>query len=198
MNKLLSSNNQHIITKSNITFSVNEKPNIGFSFDGLFYDESSKTFLKYIDNIRYTLNHEEILSIIQFIEKINIPTQSVTDLKLIWNKKVNELRAIANQTSFTFMSKEIAVDRLSRSDLDGISSYISLYGELPPGFPKVWKTLDNSYIPIPDINTFKLLIAAMVAQGSINFYKSEQLKQKIKYATYEQMQDDKFLATIVW
>jgi hypothetical protein len=110
----------------------------------------------------------------------NIPA-----LKATKNTEINLARAAANQTTFPYLGKLIACDPLSRSDIDAVANSIGLTGTFPDGFPMAWKAVDNSYISIPDVSAFKALYAAMVAEGTSNFNKSQQLKATLASAVTE-------------
>lgn len=99
------------------------------------------------------------------------------------NMQINLWRAAANQSYFTYSGKQIACDQLSRSDIDAVAGSISLTGAFPTGFPNAWKATDNTYIPIPDIATFKAMYAAMTLQGTQNFGHSQSLKATVAAAT---------------
>jgi hypothetical protein len=118
----------------------------------------------------------------------NIPA-----LKGAKNAEINEARASANQTSFPFFGKQIACDALSRSDIDAVANSVSLGGNFPEGFPMAWKAVDNTYISIPDVAAFTEMYAAMVAQGTANFNKSQTLKAALAAATTKEA-----IAAIVW
>lgn len=117
---------------------------------------------------------------IDSLKVVDIPT-----LKSAKNMEINLARAASNQTTFQYLGKDIACDALSRSDIDAVANSIGLNGVFPAGFPLAWKAIDNSYISIPDVPTFKALYAAMVAQGTSNFNKSQQLKQALASASTE-------------
>jgi hypothetical protein len=110
-------------------------------------------------------------------------TPSLADLKAAKNIQINKWRASANQTTFPHSGKLIACDSLSRSDIDAVASGISLNGTFPEGFPGAWKAVDNSYIMLPTIDSFKTLYASMTLQGTINFGRSQQLKTALVAAT---------------
>lgn len=107
---------------------------------------------------------------------------NVSKLKAKKIEEINAARAAANSSTFPWQDKLIACDALSRSDIDGIANSIALNGTLPAGFPGAWKATDNTYIPIPDADTFKDMHNAMVAQGAANFIKSETLKAQLAAA----------------
>ena len=97
--------------------------------------------------------------------------------------QINDWRAQANQTSFTYAGKQIESDALSRSDIDGVMGSIALTGDFPAGFPNAWKALDNTYVAIPTVQSFKDMYSAMTLQGTINFGKAQQLKAELAAAT---------------
>ena len=96
---------------------------------------------------------------------------------------VTAQRLLANRTSFTYGGKEIAVDRISRGDIDAIQSYVTMSGEFPAGWPNAWKAMDNTYIGITTIAEWQSFFTAMVNQGTINFNHSQSLKAAIESAT---------------
>lgn len=113
---------------------------------------------------------------------LEIDPRSVLDLKAAKNEEINKARLAANQATFPFGGKNIACDPLSRSDIDGVNGIVSLTGALPNNFPMAWKAVDNSYVSIPDKNTWVSFYAAMVNQGVANFTKSQQLKAQLNSA----------------
>ena len=109
------------------------------------------------------------------------------------NQQINVWRSEANQSSFAYSGKQIACDQLSRSDIDAVAGSIALTGAFPAGFPNAWKAMDNTYISIPDVATFKAMYAAMTLQGTINFGHSQDLKAALAAATTVEQID-----AIVW
>ena len=99
------------------------------------------------------------------------------------NNLINQWRAIANQTTFPHAGKLVAVDALSRSDIDAVANSIALTGAFPAGFPNAWKATDNSYIMLPDVDAFKAMHASMTMQGTLNFGRSQNLKSTLAAAT---------------
>jgi hypothetical protein len=100
----------------------------------------------------------------------------LADLRAIKNEHINAWRLAANQSSFTFAGKQIAVDPLSRSDIDATHGIVLMLGAMPPGWPGAWKAVDNTYVSIPDVATWGSFYGAMVAQGMANFAHSQALK----------------------
>lgn len=108
--------------------------------------------------------------------------RSLEDFKAAKRVEINAARATANAAYFEFSGKQIAADALSRSDIDGVTSYVTLMDALPPGFPGGWKALDNTYVAIPDVATWRTFVAAMVAQGTANFTRAQARKAAIEAA----------------
>jgi len=105
--------------------------------------------------------------------------RTLEQVKAAKNAAINVSRANANQSFFMFGGKQIAVDQLSRSDIDGTHGAVLLLGALPPGFPGAWKAIDNTFVPIPDLATWAAFYGSMVAQGTANFNRSQALKAQL-------------------
>lgn len=99
------------------------------------------------------------------------------------NQEINEARLMANRTSFIHQGKAIACDELSRGDIDAIASHINFFGVFPAGFPNGWKAIDNSYVPLADVDAFKAMHSSMVNQGNVNFAHAQELKAQLAAAT---------------
>lgn len=103
--------------------------------------------------------------------------------KIAKNTQINQWRAAENQSTFIHLGKTIACDALSRSDIDAVAGAIALNNAFPSGFPSAWKSIDNTYLPLPDIAAFKSMYNSMTLQGSINFGHSQTLKTALAAAT---------------
>ena len=118
----------------------------------------------------------------------NWTTQTWEDLQTIDSAKaarsllVNSWRAKANQSYFTYLGKQIACDSLSRSDIDAVSSEMSLTDGFPAGWPGGWKCMDNTYVAITDKATWIEFLQAMTSQGTANFLHAQDLKAQIAAA----------------
>lgn len=95
-------------------------------------------------------------------------------------KLVNEWRREYSYGAFEFQGKRISCDQLSRSDIDGINGYVALNQALPPNWVGQWKCEDNTFIPVPDVATWKQLYQAMVDQGQTAFVRAQTLKAQIE------------------
>ena len=109
--------------------------------------------------------------------------RSLVDVKATANQRINASRLQANQTSFTYLGKDIAADSLSRSDIDGVNGEIGNTGAYPTGWPGGWKCMDNTYVSLATIQDWRDFYTAMVNQGSANFAHAQTLKAQIAVAT---------------
>jgi len=107
---------------------------------------------------------------------------SLAAAKTAKNTQINQWREQANGSTFPYGGKHIACDRLSKDDIMGTALHALLFNAFPDDFPGAWKATDNSYLPMPDIATFKAMFSAMTNQGSLNFAYSQQLKTQLANA----------------
>lgn len=105
------------------------------------------------------------------------------ELRAAKNAEIDLWRAEANSSSFPFMGKLIACDSLSRSDIDGVANHIALCSAFPTGFPGGWKATDKTMLPLPDVDAFRAMYAAMTEQGTRNFNRSQELKAQLAAAS---------------
>ena len=99
------------------------------------------------------------------------------------NLEINTERTRANDSWFMFLDSRIACDQLSRNDIQGVNGYVSNTGNLPDEWPSGWKHMDNGYVPIVNVDMWKMFYKAMVDQGMTNFQKAQALKQRVIEAT---------------
>ncbi len=109
--------------------------------------------------------------------------RTLADLKAAKNASINAARLKANQSHFVFMGKQIAVDPLSRGDIDAAHGAILMLGAMPGGWTGGWKAMDNTIVPIADLATWGQFYGAMVAQGTANFGHAQALKAQLAAAT---------------
>lgn len=112
-----------------------------------------------------------------------VDTRTLEDLKTSAKLRINSLRLQTNQTSFSYLGKDIATDPLSRSDIDAINGEVNNTGAFPAGWPGGWKCIDNTYVALTTVTQWKAFYTAMVNQGSINFAHAQDLKATITAAT---------------
>ena len=109
-----------------------------------------------------------------------VETASLNEMSVIKNTEINVARLAANRSYFLFHGKQIACDELSRSDIDAVSGVVSLLGVVPVSR---WKTVDNTYVAIPDKAAWIQFYMAMVTTGQSNFDHAQDLKSQLAAAT---------------
>lgn len=107
--------------------------------------------------------------------------RTLADLKVAKNEAINAARLRANRTHFTFQGKQIRTDEASFMDIMGAhGDWVT--GQAPANWPGGWKTVDNSYVTIPDQATWMAFYRAMVATGTANFNHAQVLKAQLAEA----------------
>lgn len=99
------------------------------------------------------------------------------------NAEINAARLAANRGPFMAGGLAFACDELSRSDIDGINGYVSLFDAMPAGWPGYWKAVDNTHYAIANVADWKAFYTCMVATGNANFAKAQGLKAQLAAAT---------------
>lgn len=117
------------------------------------------------------------------LTKIWVDNRSLEDMKRSKELQINDIRLSKNKSFFTYAGKQIACDELSRSDIDGVNGIVALTQQLPPNWVGGWKAMDNTYVSIPDVNTWIQFFAAMINQGTLNFNRSQALKAYVNSLT---------------
>jgi hypothetical protein len=116
------------------------------------------------------------------------PAYTLEGAKAAKNAEINAARLSANRFTFPAGGKEFACDELSRSDIDGVNGYVTLFGALPASWPGYWKAIDNTQFPIATLTDWKAFYGAMVAAGNANFAHAQALKAQLAAATtFEQV-----------
>jgi len=96
---------------------------------------------------------------------------------------INQARVSADGGYFEFGGKQIDTDLDSMRQINAVTNHVALMGDFPPGFPGAWKAVDNSYLPIPDVATWKEFISTMASKGVANFLRQQSLKADIAAAS---------------
>lgn len=89
----------------------------------------------------------------------------------------------ANMNYFEFGGKQIQADDASFREIQSTNGYVALNNAMPPQWPGAWKAMDNTVVPIPDVATWKAFYNTMVATGTANFKRSQELKLAIANAS---------------
>lgn len=111
------------------------------------------------------------------------PVQELADAKLWKNNEINISWSTANDGTFSFNGHVIDSNAKAYANLNAVATNIGLLGSFPTGFTNEWRAHDNTMVPIPDIDTFKLLFSAMTDTRNGNFTKAQSLKTALAAAT---------------
>lgn len=97
--------------------------------------------------------------------------------------EINAAHELANRTSFTFNGKQIQANEHSMNQIQTTNGGVLLRGGMHPQWQGAWKAMDNTYVAIPDVATWKLFYDAIETTGQANFAKAQALKVKLAAAT---------------
>lgn len=111
------------------------------------------------------------------------PQKTLNELKVDKNAKINQWRAIANNSTFTHEGKTFSCDSLSRSDIDAINGRVATRNSLPANWVGGWKAVDNTVLEITTVAQWNDFYDAMVSQGTANFAHAQELKAALLSAT---------------
>ena len=111
------------------------------------------------------------------------PVQELADAKLWKNNEINISWNDANNGTFVYDGHVVDSNPKAYASLNAVATHIGLMESLPTDFPNEWKLHDNTVIPIPDVDTFKLLFMAMTDARNANFIKAQSLKTALKDAS---------------
>lgn len=148
--------------------------------------ETIEAIVRMYEPVAYWLEQEAELEVVQpgTSGSISPPAPpTLEQLKAAKNTQINAARLTANRGTFAHGGKTFACDELSRSDIDGVTSFVTLSGSLPPGWPGGWKAVDNTYLAISTVDEWRQFVASMVAAGNANFAHAQALKAQLAAAT---------------
>lgn len=118
-----------------------------------------------------------------------IETATLSEVKARQVAKITQSKVSANMSFFVFNGKQIQADEASFREIQSTNGYVALNNELPPDWPGGWKAIDNSYVVIGTVATWRDFYNTMVTTGTANFKKSQGLKLAIaNAATIEEVQ----------
>lgn len=120
--------------------------------------------------------------VFDWLNKTWFDPRTVTDLKTLKTAEINAAREQADNGVFTFKERDIACDLVSRSRIDSLNGYVSLYADMPEDWLGGWKAVDNSYVTVDSVAEWKSLYRAMYDQGRANFAHAQELKERLEKA----------------
>lgn len=110
----------------------------------------------------------------------------LADVKAARREQINAWRDAADSGTFSFAGHVFEADAMSLARINVVAVSRLKHDALPEWFPGFWKSVDNAYVPLPDLATWDAFYAAMSAQGAANFARSEELKARLEAATTAQ------------
>lgn len=109
--------------------------------------------------------------------------------------RINAWWLAANNSYFEFKGERISYEEDDRVDIQGIYNTIMLTGAMPvdPDWPGAWKTMNDTWVPIPDMATWIEFNVAISNRGTAHFKHAQMLKRELDAAeTLEQV------AAVIW
>lgn len=101
--------------------------------------------------------------------------------------KISVDRRISDAAGFEFKGKLIASDVNSLTDLNVITNYVAVNGELPATLTE-WKAIDNTYVSVDGVDDWKELVSALSAHFHENFVLAQAKKEAlVTVETQEQL-----------
>lgn len=114
-----------------------------------------------------------------------VETASLEALRDAKRLQINAWKLEANNTYFDFAGKRIAYLDADRIEIQGINNVVMLTGAMPAwaDWPAAWKTMDNTWTPIPDVATWTAFNVAIGERGTAHFKRAQELKAALALAT---------------
>lgn len=112
-------------------------------------------------------------------------TRTLDDLRAAKNAAINTWKLEANSSYFEFGGKKIAYKDADRVEIQAINNVVLLTGAMPthPDWPKAWKAIDNTWVPLPDLQAWTDFNLAIAARGTAHFKRAQDLKAALARAT---------------
>jgi hypothetical protein len=120
-------------------------------------------------------------------------TDSIEALRTRKSAEINAAWIRADSTAFEYSGEQFRAGADDVLRLTSINGYISLTNEMPPAWIGVWKTMADTYIALPDVDSWKPFYTAFVMKGVNNYLVAQALKARL--VTAESAAD---IATIHW
>ncbi len=112
-----------------------------------------------------------------------VETGTLEQLRQAKKDEINAAHELANLTSFTFQGKEIQANPHSMRQIEITNGGVLARGAMRNGWLGAWKTLDNSYVAIPDVATWRAFYDAIEETGTANYLKAQELKALVDTKT---------------
>ena len=96
--------------------------------------------------------------------------------------EINAAHELANLTSFVFQGKDIQANAHSMRQIEVTNGGVLARGALRATWGGAWKALDNSYVAIPDVATWRAFYDAIEETGTNNYNRAQALKAQVDAA----------------
>jgi hypothetical protein len=120
-------------------------------------------------------------------------TDSIEALRTRKSAEINAAWIRADSTAFEYSGEQFRAGADDVLRLNSINGYISLMNEMPPDWIGAWKTMADTYIALPDVDSWKPFYTAFVMKGVTNYLAAQGLKARLAAA---ETADE--IAAIVW
>jgi hypothetical protein len=112
-------------------------------------------------------------------------TTDLETLRAARRDQINTWWLDANNSYFEYRGARIAYSESDRVDIQGINNVVMLTSAMPtnPDWPAAWKTVDNGWVPIPDVAAWVEFNVAIADRGTAHFKKAQILKTQLEAAT---------------
>lgn len=126
---------------------------------------------------RPTEHHE-----FDYSTKLWFDPRTLGDLQALKREAINQAWDAADTDHFVYAGHRISADAQSIARIQGTNGAVLLAQGIPPGWPGGWKTKDNGWVPILDVQTWASFYGAMLTQGTVNFMRAQALKAQVAAA----------------
>ncbi len=107
----------------------------------------------------------------------------ISNMKKMKSKELFDTYLKKKNSFFIYKDKKIATDENSLTTIDSINGFILMSGTLPENWIGGWKTLDNTYLEISDVEDWKLFYSAKTTFLNNCFIKFQELKSRLSSVT---------------
>lgn len=108
---------------------------------------------------------------------------SLEELRTAKNAQINAAWIAADSSAFSYAGETFRAEPDDVLRLNSINGYISLKREMPPDWIGVWKTMDDTFIALPDVASWEPFYTAFVMKGVTNYLAAQGLKAQLAAAT---------------
>lgn len=112
-----------------------------------------------------------------------VETAGIDDQRAAKNDEINAAWIAADSAAFQYAGEQFRAGADDVLRLNSINGYISLMNAMPPDWIGVWKTMGDTFIALPDVDSWKPFYTAFVIKGVTNYLAAQGLKAQLAAAT---------------